>query len=303
MSSETRHFQAPLLLPYKGREPGCHTEVGRWLCRLQSTSRRAHVRITQRAGFPLASSQLRPEKRKEENLPPPGDAAVGTPFRRPRPRPAVPGCGALPGNFCPASLRCGGAGRGQGQPKAAAPRSRRGTPRRTNSSPLAGLRAPRPTRGPDLQLPRRVVRKDASRSQAPQRLSCGAVALRGVQRAAAARGPANSPAAEFRKPPPPQRSGRRLRPRRAPGAAPAVKPWGQGWRSGPKPEASSPERPQPGLRPFPPAAASAPALPAVLGARPPGGRGLGRRPGPRAPGGAGEGRCTSTHLEPQDLGR
>lgn len=81
--------------------------------------------------------------------------------------PAVACCGALPGNFCPAQagLRCSRAGRGQSQPKSAAPQSKRETPRGTSSS-LAALRAPRPARGSDLRLPRRVVRRDSSPSRA-----------------------------------------------------------------------------------------------------------------------------------------
>lgn len=90
--------------------------------------------------------------------------------------------------------------------------------------PCEGIRSPAATTcGPEGLEPK----------PSPHRLPCGPVALRGVQRAAANRGPENSLAAELRKPPPPQRSRRRLRPRRAPGAAFAAKPWCQGWRRGP----------------------------------------------------------------------
>lgn len=84
---------------------------------------------------------------------------------------AVASCGRLrraPGELLPgqAGLRYSGAGRWQSQSKSAAPQSKRETPRGTSSFPLAALRAPRPARGSDLRVPRRVVRRDSSPSRA-----------------------------------------------------------------------------------------------------------------------------------------
>lgn len=90
----------------------------------------------------------------------------GDPLPLLSPTAAVAGCGRLrraPGELLPG--QCSGAGRGQSQPKSAAPQSKRETPRGTSSS-LAALRAPRPARGSDLRLPRRVVRRDSSPSRA-----------------------------------------------------------------------------------------------------------------------------------------
>lgn len=167
VSSQSWNLQALPLFPYKGWEPGCHIERSRSLCCLQSKSPRAHARITQLAGFPLASSppQTGKTERKTSFLPRRGKG---------NPLPAA----LAPGQLCLAAARsqgtfarpCSGAaerdaGRASRRLKLLA--AGRGTPRRTSFLLSRGSVRPRPEKGSDLQLPRCVIRRNESWSWEP----------------------------------------------------------------------------------------------------------------------------------------
>ena len=230
----------------------------------------------------------------------------GDPLPLLSPTAAVASCGRLrraPGELLPgqAGLRCSGAGRGQSQPKSAAPQSKRETPRGTSSS-LAALRAPRPARGSDLRLPRRVVRRDSS----PGRARTAPLRTGGT-----ARGPACRSQPRTGKLPGGRVEKAAASPALEAAAAPAK---GTGRGTGckalvPRVETWTLARgvlsraPAARLQALPADRGYGPRPPRGARSAPAGGRGLSRRTEPRSAGGAGEGLCTSTHLEPQDLGR
>lgn len=234
----------------------------------------------------------------------------GEPLLRPRPGPAMPrGPRASGAGAAAARSRGSFAGRAQVRRRPA----RAGRAEGPRAEPALLARAAALRGGSDLQLPRCVVQGDASWSRKPRpraavaepRTDLPAERWRcaGRQRATAARGPANSPAAELGKPPPPQRRRRQLRPRRALGAAPCAKPRGRRWAKWPGSRGVLSRAPATRAQALPAGCDRGPRPPRDVRSAQPGRRGLGGRTEPGAPGGAGEGRCTSTHLEPQDLGR
>lgn len=284
----------------------CHTQACGPLCGLQ----KARARVLTRASpsslaspLPGLPSSDRKHRKRKTSLRP-GDAAVETPSRCSRPQqlwPAVAGCGALP-ELCPAQagLRVQQSRTRQSQPEVSRSSEQARDPARNQLFPCGAPCAP-PCEGIPISAATTCGPRDRAcraRTGPADRWHYAGPACRSQPRTR------KLPGGRARKPPPPALEA---------AAAPA-KGTGRGIRGkalvprvaacGPQPEAFSPERRQPGFRPFPPTR-TAPPHPrlAVPGARSPEGAGSagGRSQDPREA--QGRDAALQPHLEPQDLGR